>query len=579
MVVLMFASCAETIKLSDEDSHQATLSLTVKTEALPGTRALSSTDASENTVDKLAVFIFDSNGNVIGYKYIGTGSLITSTGTAYTVSGINTRVATGCTICAIANVAEDSLKDISNVTMLKAAAHRFTSADEIATASNMMMYGETTATTDIAATGSSATIELKRLAARHTFTVKTANGFKLMAYQLCHVPLSTYYCSKNITTNNVLGTNYNPAKSYGDAAAVAVTASADDATGITFSVYQYENLVGKQTGATSMASRNINNAPADASYLLLYVADTNTGEKYINRVYLGGNLSSDYTDYSVYRNLATTYSDITIKGADMADANVERTHPGVVYIGDAIIGNYLYADGTNGRVFKKDATVGIIYSNQLTQAQYNANCRHGKVMALKNANNGVDYFWINSTSVKSPYTDHTSMGHSYSTILRTSYNDISSGYDALSANSSYVNLSDNYAWYYCKNYVDGITKSFTNSGWYLPAVGELWDVMENLGTWSVSDKTIIKNLRTSNTPLGAYVLQGISSIYFDELKTKLTKADGDVIIPGSNVYYFWSSSEYDPDNVVIVSFASSDIYVDYRFKTNNSLFLRSVLAY
>ena len=53
MVVLMFASCAETIKLSDEDGHQATLSLTAKIEVLPDTRALSSTGTSENIVDKL----------------------------------------------------------------------------------------------------------------------------------------------------------------------------------------------------------------------------------------------------------------------------------------------------------------------------------------------------------------------------------------------------------------------------------------------------------------------------------------------------------------------------------------------
>lgn len=543
MLVLMFVSCAETIKLSDEDSHQATLSLTAKTEALPDTRALSTTGTSENIVDKLAIFVFDSNGNVIGYKFIGTGSLITSTGTAYTVSDINTRVATGCIICAIANVAEDSLKDISNVTMLKAAAHRFTSADEIATASNIMMYGETTATTDIAATGSLATIELKRLAARHTFTVKTANGFKLMAYQLCHVPLSTYYCSKNITTNNVLGTNYNPAMSYGDAAAVAVTASADDATGTTFSVYQYENLVGKQTGATSMASRNINNAPADASYLLLYVADTNTGEKYINRVYLGGNLSSDYTDYSVYRNLATTYSDITIKGADMADVNVERTHPGVVYIGDAIIGNYLYADGTNGRVFKKDATVGIIYSNQLTQAQYNANCRHGKVLALKNANNGNTCYW--SSNNGSPYTDHSSTGHPYLTSFKMYYDDISSGYDAFSANSTFVTNIGNAAWYYCNSYQDGVSKSFTNSSWYLPSIGEWWDIIENLGTWNTDQKAIIYGKRTHliDSEVEANLITGISNTYFTDLNKKIAQAGGDQF-PTTVANSFWTASEH-----------------------------------
>jgi len=271
---------------------------------------------------------------------------------------------------------------------------------------------------------------------------------------------------------------------------------------------------------------------------------------------------------------ASKYKVYKYNGASACLTETQRQN---ICLGDANIGDYLYADGTTGTTFKSSQTVGIIFSSELTQSQYNAGCRHGKVIALKNTNNSYYYNWANAFN--SPYTDHSSTGHLYATTFKISFDDVSSGYDALSANSSYVNNSGNYAWYYCKNYNDGTTKTFTNSGWYLPSSGEWWDFIENLGTWTVSDKATIKSQHTSVTGVGTSVIQGLSYNYFSDLNTKLTAAGGNIIGIGSGCYHYWSASEYNSNFAVRVYFYDSSINVGTGGKKDYVYYVRSILAF
>lgn len=250
-----------------------------------------------------------------------------------------------------------------------------------------------------------------------------------------------------------------------------------------------------------------------------------------------------------------------------------------VYIGDVNIGDYLYDDGTSGTVFKPGSTVGIIYSDQLSEKQYvTDHLTHGKVLALKNANSGNKLYW--SSAANSPYTTHTSTDHPYTQTLNANYNDTSNGYDALSANNSYVNTSTNYAWYSCTSYIDGTAKSFANSGWYLPSAGEWWDAMENLGTFTDAQKTTIKSSRASTVILGSTIINNmLENTYFRDLNTKLTAANGNIILPGSGPYIFWTSSEYNSTMSYYMLFSSAGIYLFNNNKTSVDGFSRAVLTY
>ncbi|WP_036876469.1 FimB/Mfa2 family fimbrial subunit [Xylanibacter oryzae] len=166
----------------------------------------------------------------------------------------------------------------------------------------------------------------------------------------------------------------------------------------------------------------------------------------------------------------------------------------------------------------------------------------------------------------------------WSTTLKTAYEDIASGYIG-TIDKNMANTSTNYAYYYCHNYSDGTTKSFTNSGWYLPSAGDWWDVTANLGSFSDAQKTTIKSNQTNTTSLGAYVITGLPSTYFDSFNTKLSAAGGDQIKLGSGAYYFWCASEIGGSYAVRVLFVSSYVYLNSDNKISGYNYVRAVLAY
>jgi uncharacterized protein (TIGR02145 family) len=246
-----------------------------------------------------------------------------------------------------------------------------------------------------------------------------------------------------------------------------------------------------------------------------------------------------------------------------------------MYTGDATVGNYLYNDGTNGTTFKSGQTVGIIYSNKLTQAQYKAGCHHGRVLALKNSA-------FTTWGSGSPYTDRT--GHPYVSDFNSSYQDVNSGYDALSANSSYVNTPSNYPWYNCKTYNDGTAHSgyLAGKNWYLPSAGDWWDIIENLGTWTAAQKATLTSMRSSTMGVGNQMISTSDGSYFNDLNSKLSAAYGDQIVPSGgndNVpFYFWSASESSGSNSVSFGFENRKVYLNNHNKTYYNC-CRAVLAF
>ena len=244
------------------------------------------------------------------------------------------------------------------------------------------------------------------------------------------------------------------------------------------------------------------------------------------------------------------------------------------YMGSATIGDYLYADGTEGATYKSGQTVGIIYSNELSADQYNAGYTHGRVLALKNANNGNFCYWNSSTSTTTYPTEP------YVTTFAGCYQDISSGYYGTYIKSpSMASSSSNYAWYYCQQYNDGTTKTFTNSGWYLPGAGDWWDILANLGDGLSSS---LSNQQTSTTGIGNDLISDLSSnSYLQSLNNKLTNAGGTPFDYGSDAFFYWSSSECSSSLVVEFHFDSSDVHINNPSKTgiNGSSYVRPILAF
>lgn len=574
LTVSFISSCA-----SDEtaDGNPATVCLRLRVADSPVTRALSS--SNENTINDITVLIFDSEGILIGSKY--ASGLSSPTGATVTVT---THTATGCTVYAIANTGSASFfSGVNTITELNEKCATLSGVTALGDAASTIMEGSTPGVT-ISTGTNNIKVAMKHLCSKVNVSIVPSSGITVTGYQLCNTSLGSYITDSHTSSGTAVTSPINGnGKSYGNFDVVTLNSPTAGAKVTIPAYYVYENLAGSSSALTSDLERTSVKAPTNAMYLLIYAKTSTWHSTY--RIYLGGMTdadppATDYSNFNVYRNMNYSYT-VNINGSGQSDARVSYTADAVTtgrtdtYIGSATIGDYLYADGTEGTTYKSGQTVGIVYSNELSADEHNAGYTHGKVLALKNADNGNYCHWSSS------YSTTTYPTEPYVTTFAECYQDITSGYYGTCMKSpSLAGSSSNYAWYDCREYNDGTTKTSSfpkNSGWYLPSTGDWWDILANLGDGLSSS---LASQRTSTTSVNNYLLTGLSSSsYLKTLNTKLTNAEGTPFGYGSGAYYYWSSSEYDGSGAVRFNFYASGVYVGSDGKTNNNYYVRAVLAF
>jgi len=543
LLPLLFSSCVDDSVTSgsttSSDSTQVRLTFNLQQQTSL-TRSLSSTGTSESQVDNINVLIFDGSNNnskLIGSTYQTYGTSQTS---SFTVT-VPTRVASSCTIYAVANWASSNLADVATINDFKQKYILMSSASTLGSGSNMVMFGQTSGVT-ISATAASNTpsITLTRLGSKVTFNITPATGITITGYQLCHVPMSSYL------TNATDSTHFNPSATYGDFTSVSGLGST---TKVSPCYYMYENLVGRKSGATSYFSRSASNAPTDATYLLIYAQQRDSCWHAIYRIYLGGRGTNDYANYNIYRNYNCTYN-IHIDGADAADVRVTYLIP---KIGDYYYSDGNWSDGTVAPISGK-TLIGIVFSTRISSQEQAKGYTHGYVMALKDANSG-------STTTWGSYGTDTSLPN-YTTCAGY-YGDLSSGYVGTYTNGMASNSTSYPAFYYAKNY--SVTAPSNSSGWYLPSPGQWWDVMTNLGGVNLSSYQ-----SSSSSSFGVSASAALNTIngYF-------TSASG-TGLNSSNCYL--TAAEYNSNIGVIANFDGSSVNLGIGYKSNAYL-ARSVLAF
>ena len=183
--------------------------VSLKVLASPGTRtgeggtATATLPAKETAICDLSIFIFNSNGDVIGFT-----SQDFSDGKPTAVV-VKTRKATGCSVYAIANAktlnnGKSPFDGVSTLSVFKTKYLSFTDAKAQDNASCLLMMG-VRSDFDTSSAGS-ATITLKRLASRIDYTIAVNNdqttGFPIVvdSYQLCNVPTSTLFLQSDFTS-------------------------------------------------------------------------------------------------------------------------------------------------------------------------------------------------------------------------------------------------------------------------------------------------------------------------------------------------------------------------------------------
>ena len=203
LLLCVLAACSQ----QDLDQEEQGM-VSLKVLASPGTKAgeggtaTATLPAKETNIFDLSIFIFNSNGDVIGFtsKDFPNGEP--------TAVDVKTRKAKGCSVYAVANAktlnnGKSPFDGVSTLSVFKTKYLSFADAKALDNASCLLMMG--VSSNFDTSSASSATITLKRLASRIDYTIAVNNdqttGFPIVvdSYQLCNVPTWTFYQQSDFT--------------------------------------------------------------------------------------------------------------------------------------------------------------------------------------------------------------------------------------------------------------------------------------------------------------------------------------------------------------------------------------------
>ena len=197
LVLLLLSACSP----STQEGGDGMVNLTVKAETSSSNEASATLPDKEKNIYDLTVYIFNAQGNTIGYA-----SKTFSNGVASSVT-VPTRQASGCTLVTIANAIKlnggtSPFVGVSTLADLRKQCHTFSGVSDITNADCLMMLGQKTNVTTSTAKSS---ISLQRLASRLDFTITVKDdmgtGLPIVvdSYQLCHAPRSAFYAPADMS--------------------------------------------------------------------------------------------------------------------------------------------------------------------------------------------------------------------------------------------------------------------------------------------------------------------------------------------------------------------------------------------
>ncbi|HRN17283.1 MAG TPA: hypothetical protein PLF38_09610, partial [Xylanibacter oryzae] len=250
----------------------------------------------------------------------------------------------------------------------------------------------------------------------------------------------------------------------------------------------------------------------------------------------------------------TTYGlSVTLSGTGVANVSDELTPTNVTvttsvvgytsatvpeYLGPNI-GDILYSDGScSVSLISGKTPIAIVFSINPSISDRAKNY-HGYAMALKNA--GTSLAWGPQTG--------TPTGAASTTLNITDYDGLT--YTSKINNSTYL------AAYAAATFNSTVPAPSGTSGWYLPSVGQWYQICLNLGGMSTS----FIDYRTT----GQLYWRGQSTACANAINTAMSKAGSgkyDEFSASLNQYY-WGASEYDTNGAYGARFSSNSNMILY----------------
>jgi|WetSurMetagenome_2_1015567.scaffolds.fasta_scaffold07319_4 uncharacterized protein (TIGR02145 family) len=587
-VTAIASSCVSESELSKDSQEDIALKINMQVPSQTNVSTRTTTlSSNESTVNDLTVLIFNSSNQLIGYGYSASP---TSTGTNTYQMTVNTREAKSCMIYVVANAGANAFAGVNTVDEFKKLSVTLNAASDLGAQSNTIMQGVSSTGQDITSSTETlaTTIPLYRLCTKMNFNIIPANNITITGYQLHEVPVSSYIANRSTEATPL----YNPSGTYKDFDAVTEN-SPTAGNEVTDTYYIYENLAGTVANSNTAKARNSTNAPATASYLDVYATGTNWKSTY--RIYLGGTGTTDYTNYNIPRNYNYTYT-INITGSGIYDVRVtcypelinsstggtwgsNGSAATVTSSATANVGDYYFSDGTWGSLANNPGKtpIAVVFSGTTSTTDQGHGWTHGYAMALTNASAGCQWS-ANTTTYPSITTTDESVLTNYTGDYTTFITNKDGYTETQAIKNAYLSSlqNDHPAFWYALNY--NVIAPIGSSGWYLPSVGQWWDIETKLGDISTIPES---------SPGNCYWYNSNNSTHYSTISVKnvnkyLTSIDN-YITPDyfdDNTNYYWSSSEYNSNNSYHSSFQIGGADMDLNNGQKNCLILiRSAIAF
>jgi hypothetical protein len=258
----------------------------------------------------------------------------------------------------------------------------------------------------------------------------------------------------------------------------------------------------------------------------------------------------------------------------------------------ANIGDYYFSDGSWGTLAVHATStvkpIGVIFSNSPSTIDQGYGWKHGYAMALTNASTGA--LWAGSSYQSTDeagdkfgsftYVDYTGT-YDTSIINKDGYSET----HAISNKSIYS--QNNYpAFYYALNY--NVTCPNISSSWFLPSVGQWWDILINLGGMSTTPVAVGPDWCN----WGGYLSTCVNNIdkYLSAISSYITPDLFNNTYGNAYVRY-WSSSEFNSTYSFYTHFGNGvsnsdgtglDLHInadDDRGSKSNTYIVRPVMAF
>ena len=263
----------------------------------------------------------------------------------------------------------------------------------------------------------------------------------------------------------------------------------------------------------------------------------------------------------------------------------------------AKVGDLYYSDGTWGPYNAENAAktpIGIVFSTNITSADYQAGYHHGYVMALKRANGGANVAnWCTNTNglqsiliTRDAPTDFYALDD-----IRVDYEGLTYCNAAIQYCTDHtIDVTSLTAIQAAKNYGSTVAAPAGTSGWYLPSIGQQYQWLKNLAnagstpegsttftgaeTWTNNTTywTMSGQATAAATAINNYCKAKLSTFYTNDNTIWEDFATG---------HYLWSSTERVagyPFNLLFSTDGNLNLYGSHG-KSHANLQVRAVLAF